>query len=412
MAVADRDAEVMHAPSAGALPVLQEKAKTPLDRTPHLRTSSIPAEQLLPGIHALRAVAALSVAVFHLQHLAKISPPRMLSVIGTHFGLGVQLFFVLSAFSLGFSTSPTMCRPTWLRDYLIKRFFRIAPLFYFMLLAYVGLFLIKRWPLPDASTWLLNVMFVYNFIPGRSEGIVWASWTIGVEMPFYLVFPVLLSISNRLAVQVLLLIGGILASVNARALIEGAGPALGNYSFAAFVSSVGVFAAGLMSYQLFSRSKARISSGRWTPRVVQGICAAFALLCLLVIISPFGVWMVRAGRPDIMAWGVLFGTLALWQGLFPGRWFASRGLQWVGERSYSVYLLHPLLIFELTPFLQKAYASMQGQIGDWGFLVCAALLLAALLVCSNLTYHMIERPGLRLGKMVLTALRKQDEARC
>ena len=33
------------------------------------------------------------------------------------------------------------------------------------------------------------MFFIYNFRPGMQEGLVWASWTLGVEMVFYLIFP-------------------------------------------------------------------------------------------------------------------------------------------------------------------------------------------------------------------------------
>jgi len=39
--------------------------------------------------------------------------------------------------------------------------------------------------------WTKSVLFVFNFFPGSEQGIVWASWTIGVEMVFYTVFPLL-----------------------------------------------------------------------------------------------------------------------------------------------------------------------------------------------------------------------------
>ena len=39
--------------------------------------------------------------------------------------------------------------------------------------------------------WAKSVLFIFNFIPGSETGIVWASWTIGVEMVFYAIFPLL-----------------------------------------------------------------------------------------------------------------------------------------------------------------------------------------------------------------------------
>jgi peptidoglycan/LPS O-acetylase OafA/YrhL len=52
--------------------------------------------------------------------------PNWLWLVPNRFGLGVHLFFLLSAFSLAHSTAIT---PESLKAYWIKRFFRIAPLF-------------------------------------------------------------------------------------------------------------------------------------------------------------------------------------------------------------------------------------------------------------------------------------------
>lgn len=288
-----------------------------------LNISSIPTTQRLPGIHALRAVAALTILLFHLRYIADILPPPALqSTIGQHFFTGVLLFFVLSAFSLAFSTTPTLSRKTWVRDYLIRRFFRIAPLFYVMVLVYVVLFKVRGWPQPDLATWILNITFLFNLVPGTHEGIVWASWTIGIEMLFYVIFPILLVISSRRIALGIILVGGIAISMSARTLIDTAG-VLGDYGKFAFVSSLGVFLIGFVSFKLFQLARQKIEAGSSSPQNVKWACATVSGLCLVAIFAPFGFTAASSGRPDLMAWSILFGATAIWQALFPSRWFAS-----------------------------------------------------------------------------------------
>jgi len=93
----------------------------------------IQSERKLDGLHGLRAVAALAVVLFHLQSMPSLPLPHWLSAITVHFYLSVQLFFVISAFSLYHSSRYS---PANYSAYLVKRFFRIAPLYY-VLLAYV-----------------------------------------------------------------------------------------------------------------------------------------------------------------------------------------------------------------------------------------------------------------------------------
>lgn len=373
----------------------------------HLNTSSIPTTQLLPGIHALRAVAALTILLFHLRYIADILPPTALqSTIGQHFFTGVMLFFVLSAFSLAFSTTPTMARATWVRDYLVKRFFRIAPLFYCMVLVYVMLFKVRGWAQPDLATWILNITFLFNLVPGKHEGIVWASWTIGIEMLFYVIFPILLVVSGRRMALGIILVGGIAISISARTLIDTAG-VLGDYGKFAFISSLGVFLIGFVSFKLFQLSRSKIESGAWSSQRVKWACATVSGLSLVAIFAPFGFTAASPGRPDLMAWSMLFGATAIWQAMFPSRWFATRPLQWIGERSYSIYLLHPLVIGILSPWLKRLYVAAQVRVGNWAFFAVGGLAILIVLTLANLTYYLIERPGMRAGKRLLAHLRDQ-----
>ena len=101
-----------------------------------------------------------------------------------HFYLAVHVFFVLSAFALAYSATQS---PTGYGAYLVKRFFRIAPLFY-VLVAWA----IYRGGWPDWATLAANLTFTFNLVPGMHLSLVWAGWSVGVEMLFYLVFPFLL----------------------------------------------------------------------------------------------------------------------------------------------------------------------------------------------------------------------------
>ncbi len=71
------------------------------------------ADRTLPGLYGLRATAALMIVFFHLAPNVRV--PGAFSIIKTHFGLGVPLFFVLSGFSLMYSTSRYVGRDGWCR---------------------------------------------------------------------------------------------------------------------------------------------------------------------------------------------------------------------------------------------------------------------------------------------------------
>jgi peptidoglycan/LPS O-acetylase OafA/YrhL len=74
-------------------------------------------------------------------------------------------------------------------------------------------------------------------------------------------------------------------------------------------------------------------------------------------------------------------------------------LAWLGLVSYSVYLLHPLLLdaYDSIPFTHSRHP-VGVQVALTG------VFLAALLACCALTYHLVEAPMQRLGRRVAARL--------
>src|SRR5262245_42914007 len=128
----------------------------------------VPPERRLAGIHGLRAFAALAIVLFHICWLSGQPFPAELSFVGRYFGMAVVLFFVVSAFSLAYSAELTGEN---IEEYAIKRFFRIGPLFYVMLVVYQLVF-----GFAGIEKNLANIFFIFGFVPGLHESIVWAGW--------------------------------------------------------------------------------------------------------------------------------------------------------------------------------------------------------------------------------------------
>jgi peptidoglycan/LPS O-acetylase OafA/YrhL len=72
----------------------------------------------------------------------------------------------------------------------IKRFFKIAPLFYFVMVFEIGRQAFYGGAAVGSSRIVLNLAFTFEFIP--FAGIVCGDGSVGVEMIFYAIFPVLL----------------------------------------------------------------------------------------------------------------------------------------------------------------------------------------------------------------------------
>jgi len=161
----------------------------------------------LEFIDSLRGLAALSVVFCHVAFIPipTLHLPHWLRATVPFGATGVTLFFVVSAFSL-FLTMPrhTESGRPW-TSYAVSRLFRIAPLFYFMLVfsCLRDFFLFKTAHAPLEV--LASALFVFNFVPGCQLGIVWASWTVGVECAFYALFPLIYLTCGTLRRKLILL---------------------------------------------------------------------------------------------------------------------------------------------------------------------------------------------------------------
>ena len=238
----------------------------------------------------MRAVAALAVAIHHWLQLAD----HPLGVwLDTWFSLGhwgVIVFFVISGYIIPVSAE----RPA----FLMRRVRRIWPLY----LATFGLVVMLQ-PFPhsvppaDALDLLLNLLLVHYLF--GVESIVPGAWTLSIELVFYAIAAAL--------------------PLTRRPLLAGLGllllPMLLPGTVPLYLSVMGV---GLI---LWARQEQKIS----TP-------AALALV-LIGMLLPLLAPDVRAIAPRVL--GVGLAAVALWR-----PWPPPRALVWLGERSYSLYLLH------------------------------------------------------------------------
>jgi peptidoglycan/LPS O-acetylase OafA/YrhL len=332
-----------------------------------------------------------------------IKAPEGFSFIEQDFGYGAHLFFVLSAFSLMHSTQHTVKRLGWVGEYFIKRFFRIAPLFYVMII----LELVRQAVLSSVAvnipTIMLNVLFVFGFVP--KSGIVWAGWTVGVEMIFYVVFPVLLLVIRTPKEAFIFLLAALLIGYASRYVLHEQYLSVVpldrlDWSKKTLVSNIYFFAMGIYAFKLKETlDKRNLKFQALIATVAIGVIATFLLTDLT---DPFQC----GGRLDLMFLAFGFGALCIWQSVSPS-WIIANGMfESIGERSFSIYLLHPVIIYYSKSYLIGIYETIQPYLGTSTFFVCAALTIAIVFMFAEFTYRLIELPGIDLGRRLITQRRK------
>lgn len=354
----------------------------------------------LAGIHALRGIAALMVILFHLHYVGLIPLPKSWGFIAARGGLGVELFYVLSAFSLLYSNQKKVRSgdSQWIFGYMTKRFFRIAPLFYAMLIVHCLLILFVFNGKLDLQRIIMSVLFIFNFAPKEAEGIVWASWSIGVEMVFYVLLPLVMVSVRSLRYAVVLWFVAVIASYIYRRVLEADLGIPPGYAHYAFMSQLGVFCGGILGYWSFVKINSLTEVVRqrlWWLTILLGPMLAILLL------SDATKFLVAPGRPDTQLWGLSFGFIAALSAISAKRWMAHPVLQHFGERSYSIYLTHAVVIYLSGSLIRRLYEFCYPALGGYGFALCAIAVLIPTLLVSEITYRFIEVRGITLGKQIL-----------
>ncbi|MEW6512984.1 MAG: acyltransferase [Pseudomonadota bacterium] len=360
--------------------------------------------QLLPGIHGLRGIAALAVVLFHLQHLAGLDVPHVFAFIGRDLGYSVHLFFILSAFSLMHSTESKVHHQRWVHEYFIKRFFRIAPLFYFIILFELARQALFGGVVEDFSSILLNLTFTFGFVP--FSGFVWGGWSVGVEMIFYAIFPVLILLIRTHRFALVFLVISVIVSYSVQSALHAQHLATipqpkWDWSYFSFGSNISFFAMGLYAYRvshLLDKDSRRV---RWVIPFVA------ILLIGSLMFFDLGKLLRSSGRLDILVWGFGLSALCIWQSLSPSCLVANKIFELLGERSFSIYLVHPIVITALSKGpLVTIYGALSAHLGAYAFFVCAALVIPVVLVFAEFTYRLIEVSGINLGRRLITQGRK------
>ncbi|WP_433354060.1 acyltransferase family protein [Microtetraspora malaysiensis] len=115
----------------------------------------------------------------------------------------------------------------------------------------------------------------------------------------------------------------------------------------------------------------------------------------VALVPVAGIWLARGGfgfqTATAAAWITFAAGMALRHRRMP------RALAWLGLVSYSIYLLHPLLLESVARFWPEPLAVPLGT-----RLVALACVAGALLGLSALTWRFVEAPAQRLGKRLIS----------
>ncbi|MFG6416587.1 acyltransferase family protein [Roseateles sp. DC23W] len=335
----------------------------------------------LRPMEGLRGVAVLLVFLVHYATLVTPWVPRgglssqVLDVVHAVGNVGVDLFFVLSGYLI---YSSLLESPKPFAVYLRRRVQRIYPTFLAVFALYLGLTLFlqrpERFPAEPAAA-ALYVLQNLLLLPGvfPIDALIAVAWSLSYEFFFYLLVPLVVGLGRLRARTREWRIGFLLLAT--AVVLVGFGTWGGPVRMTMFL-------AGMLLHELLrgGRGTSMSSSagllagllGLAVPLVAMPGPTLQAVRVGLVYLGFLGLCLASFGHPD--------GALA--------RWLAWTPLRWMGNISYSYYLLHGLALQVFFTLLARLLPTG----GEWA---APALLLPAWLAtlppCLAL-FLCIERP--------------------
>jgi peptidoglycan/LPS O-acetylase OafA/YrhL len=287
-----------------------------------------PPKVALPRLTSLRIFAALAVFLAHLDAYDVLAPGKEPFRLGY---TGVSFFFVLSGFVLAWGTRPGLPVRTFYR----RRFARIWPshLTVLVVAALVPSVAVSRgWDVVGPNALLVQAWWRDDAMAYGMNGV---SWSLSCEATFYLLFPLIMrSVLGR---RVWLLWA---AAFLALAAGVGASLAFGDYAYHTPLARLGEFLLGMAAGSAFANGW-RPTLPLWAPvgAVVGGLVVSYVL--------PYPT-------PDeLMALSALVLVLFAASRDVSGRsgWLQNPALVFAGEASFAFYLVHELVILNVTPLI-------------------------------------------------------------
>lgn len=345
-------------------------------------TAATSSGRRLAFLDVLRGLAALAVLF---QHMYQGLSPAFSTFTQQWFNFGafgVALFFLVS----GFIIPASLEKHRSLREFWKGRFFRLFPLYLFVLLVVIITDRLHLTPTMDPAchpqAWCIaaNTTMMEEYL--GVGPILAVAWTLGLEMVFYILCSLAFALGwlRHSRALVLWCSGALLVLTGLGLLVHRSYPA----------GRFGLLATCFLGTLLY--------------RVYKGVARTRDLWVLLplwlALLAGFwlryAVYPSHAELPDFrfsmasvtFSWA---GAYLLFLTLFALRSAATfpRPLEWLGKISYSFYLNSDYI----PPVLM-----MGNPLGVHTQLLLVAIVVLVLLVVSAATYYGIERPAMRLGR--------------
>jgi peptidoglycan/LPS O-acetylase OafA/YrhL len=380
------------------------------------RAAGMPDHSRFPELDGVRALAVTFVIATHAAFWTGRYVKGNATSLLAHLDVGVSIFFVLSGFLLSrewLIAAAGRERAIRVPAYLWRRALRILPM-YWITVAIAMTTLSRNRRSGTAADWLHNGLLIQIYGTSWARDGLTQTWSLCTEAAFYLLLPFLgvgaVAWCRRFGWRPSALLAGCAALVVANvawlvASYHASWAVLRGYWLP---STISWFAAGValaIAHTHLQRLDQPPPRWEWvvglgrSPGVCWTVSACLFLLAITPLTGTYTFGRATAGQEVTrnllylgvavtLVWPCIFGRGALARAIF-----GNRVMRWIGEISYSMFLLHLAILYGVMDIL--GYRLFTGS-AVTAFTATMGLTILA----SALAYRLVERPAMRLRRLV------------
>ncbi len=366
--------------------------------------------QRYPHIDVLRGIAILMVIAVHVKISLTLNIEELHSIFFMLFQygqMGVQLFFVMSAYTLTLSMEKRHDSSEPLVYYFIRRIFRIAPLYYFGIFLYmivvplIEYFIIHQFKIDEQYTFMnimVNIFFLNGIFESANNNIVPGGWSIGTEVLFYGLFPIFFFIVQKKNINVFFLLTiifvfNLLIQITLKNYFN-VEVSNGSFYYYSILNQLPVFFLGMILYIYEDNEKFK----------------SFFNVYTFLIFTVFAMYFYKSHDSYSFGFVPLFSALSFLSLYYIVQESNLRKVQilaFIGKISYSMYILHFIVIHYLVKFFEPILLNIANTY--FTLIILYILTIIVSFVLGIISEKFIEKNGIKYGNYLIANM---EEKRC
>jgi peptidoglycan/LPS O-acetylase OafA/YrhL len=347
-------------------------------------------ETWLSFIHGLRGIAAVAVAVFHCyavtpvsDRLASVVPSALDGAVNLGF-LGVDLFFIISGFVISLTLYGKLDTAGEWGRFFLRRQLRLDPPYWTAIfLSIMSAVVVNRLrpdtqaPVPSFLDVVAHLFYLQDFLGIKQ--IVGIFWTLCLEIQFYLFFGAVVLAKDRTPIS---------------------GISFAWLMLPLFALSLACFWGlapspdGLFLPRWFEFFTGVILFLRWRGHIRRTEVFAYlgCLLIVLLVNPATDNEIARVTTVSVILIALMF--LIAIEGGNMARWLNYAFFRYMGNISYSLYLMHAVIGIRILKIVVGSHDSVSRTL----LLYVGALLVSV--AAADLTFRLVELPSMRLSRRI------------